>query len=222
MLDRNQPRSKFNPGVGDVYANPAKPNLHHVVLEAKNGRVFLHRYDERGPCYGSGVSMPWSMLRADLEASDMEYFKKGEVPKRNRPVPPPDESVLGWSKSDPEWVALKKFLGPEEYRRRYVGPEKKAVSMWMRSWAEAEYDAMYACWPDVRDSYEAMVGEAALNGEDSEEYMAAAKENDAAVKKMEEAYLVWQGAYRVRRGAAAANEAADRAFRAVEALRAYH
>ena len=42
------------------------------------------------------------------------------------------------------------------------------------------------------------------------------------VKKMEEAYLVWHGAYRVRRGASAANEAADRAFRAVEALRAYH
>lgn len=222
MIDRRLPRGKFNPGAGDVYADPAKPNLHHIVCEAVDNHIVLARWDENGPCYGSGVSMPWKMWREALEASDMEYFKKGQVPKRNRPVPPPDESVMGWSKSDPEWVALKKFLGPEEYRRRYVGPEKNAVSMWMRSWAGAEYDAMYAHWPAVRDSYEVMVGEAALNGEDSEEYMAAAKENDEAVKKMEEAYLVWQGAYRVRRGASAAFEAADRAFRAAEALRAYH
>lgn len=220
MLNHNQPRGKFNPGAGDVYADPKKPNLHHVVSEAANGRIVLGRWDERGHCYGSGVSMAWSEWLTCLDR--LEYFKKGEVPKRNRPVPPPDESVLGWRKSDPEWVELKKFLGPEEYRRRYTGPEKKAMAQWMASWAPAEDEAMCAYWPAIRDNYEVMVGEYALNGEDSEEYLAAAKENDEAVKKMEAAYLVWQGAYRVRRGVSAANEAADRAFRAVEALRAYH
>ena len=222
MLNRNQPRGKFNPGVGDVYADPKKPNLHHVVSEAADGRIVLVRKDERGYCYGSCVVMPWAMWLRGIEAADMEYFKKGEVPKRNRPVPPPDESILGWRKSDPEWVELKKFLGPEEYRRRYVGPEKKASAQWMASWAPAEDEAMCAHWPAIRDSYEVMVGEYALNGEDSEGYVAAAEENDEAVKKMEEAYLVWQGAYRMRRGASAANEAANRAFRAVESLRAYH
>lgn len=201
MIDRKAPRSKINPGVGDVYANPMKPNLHAIIREAANGRVYITHADEKGPIPG-GVSYPIGWWLADVEAAGLEYFKKGEVPKRNRPVPPIDESIEPWLKKDPEWVALKKFLGPKEYRRRFTGPEElgaKGFNSWRASWGVNEFKAVYAAWQDVRDSYYDMVGEAALNGEDSEEYAAAAKRNDEAVARIEAAYEAWFQEYRIRR-----------------------
>jgi hypothetical protein len=200
MIDRKAPRSKVNPGVGDVYANPVRPNYHHIVREAANGRIYISWADEKGPLPGlGGVSHPFDLWLEGVERAGMEYFKKGEVPKRNRPLPPVDESLEPWRKKDPEWVDLKKFLGPKEYRRRYTGPEEICCCHWKASWAADEFNALVEAWQAVRDNYYDMVGEYALNGEDSEEYVAAAKRNDDAVKRMEEAHKIWFQAFRLRR-----------------------
>jgi hypothetical protein len=197
MIDRNAPRSKVNPGVGDVYANPKTPNNHAIVVQVGNGRIYIRQADEKGPIPG-GVSYPFHDFLESVERHGLEYFKKGEVPKRNRPVPPVDESLEPWLKKDPEWVDLKKFLGPKEYRRRFRAHEAN-ISHWMASWARKEYDELYAAWVVVRDSYYDLVGEYALNGEDSEEYLAAAERNDEAVKKIDVAYEVWRHAFRLAR-----------------------
>jgi hypothetical protein len=199
MIDRKAPRSKVNPGAGDVYADPKDPNKHVIVSDVgHNGRIYIRRADEKGPIPG-GVSYPFNDFLDSVERHGLEYFKKGEVPKRNRPLPPVDESLEPWRKKDPEWVDLKKFLGPKEYRRRYTGPEEICCCHWKASWAADEFNALVEAWQAVRDNYYDMVGEYALNGEDSEEYVAAAKRNDDAVKRMEEAHKIWFQAFRLRR-----------------------
>lgn len=113
-------------------------------------------------------------------------------------APSPEQSGDDWKKSDPEWVALKKHLGPKEYRRRYTGPESFAMSGWKASWAGDEYAAAHAAFRDVLDTYSTMVGEFALNGEDSEGYEEAAGANDEAVAKFTAAEKAWAAAARPR------------------------
>jgi hypothetical protein len=48
MIDRKAPRSKVNPGVGDVYADPKDPNKHVIVSDVgHNGRIYM-----AGECIG--------------------------------------------------------------------------------------------------------------------------------------------------------------------------
>lgn len=182
MIKNNKHHDRNNPGVGDVYVNPAIPNYHHIVVEITSNNLIVIRWaNEKGPLAGNFVQA----LKGWLECADgMEYFKKGDVPKRNRPEPAADRSVIKWLKKDPEWVALKKFLGPKEYQRRYTVPEKRACAFWMGSYAPAEFNILCDAWVTVRDSYYDMVGEVL----DGDAYIAAAKRNDEAVEKMEAAY----------------------------------
>ena len=192
MIKNNDPRDRNNPGAGDVYVNPRLPNYHHIIVEITSNNLVVIRWaDEKGPCTGNVVQE----LKGWLESAvGMEYFKKGDVPKRNRPAPPPDRSIIKWLKKDPEWVTLKKFLGPKEYQRRYTVPEKRACEFWRSSYAAAEFTKLCDAWVIVRDSYYDMVGETVLGGD---AYIVAAKRNDEAVEKMEAAYQHFLFVYRI-------------------------
>ena len=96
------------------------------------------------------------------------------------------------NRSDPKWVALKKFLGPAEYKRLLTGPEA-VVGGASRGWGDKKLAAkLIGVFNDeVRPAYQDLVA-AFAEGPDSEGFESAMDAVEAAVDAFDAARSAWE------------------------------
>ena len=99
-------------------------------------------------------------------------------------------------KSDPEWVALKAFLGPKEYRRLYTGPESlvhDASHGWGDSKLESKLRAIFS--DKVVPAFHELV-DSFPEGETSQNFKSSLSKMNSVIKEFDKAYASWRSTSR--------------------------